>query len=357
MRSTATPPTHANLNSTSLAFDNSTLSIAREPITKADGPRDGGAIGAPDQARLAPSSLLEAAATYAKASRSQNTLRAYECDLRAFRQFCAASGLPSLPAEPSTVAFYLTSLAQSGRKPSGIDRALAAISEAHKAAGLISPRTTAVVQQVRRGIRRTHGTAPTQKAPVMLTALAAMCAAFPDNLLGCRNRALLRLGFASALRRTELVSLAVADLAFTPEGLVITVRRSKTDQEAEGRQIAIPGAQGRTWIAVRAWLDASKLADGPLFRGINRHGRLTGHALAGTDVGRIVKQAALAIDLDPANFSGHSLRAGFATAAAKAGASERSIMRQTGHHSAQMVRRYIRSAEMFSDNAAGLLDL
>jgi integrase len=185
-----------------------------------------------------------------------------------------------------------------------------------------------------------------------------MLEGLPEGPHGARDRSLLLVGFAGALRRAELVGLDVEDLAWTEDGLVVTLRRSKTDQEGEGRRVAIPlGSTPETCAArsLRRWLEVAKVSDGPVFRVVTRHGhvgaRLTSHSVA-----RIVKRAAKAAGLDPSQLSGHSLRAGLATAAAKAGKSERSIMAQTGHRSVAMVRRYIREADLFVDNAAnGLL--
>jgi integrase len=173
-----------------------------------------------------------------------------------------------------------------------------------------------------------------------------------------RDRALLLVGFASALRRAELVSLNVEDVTTGPDGLTITLRRSKTDQEGAGRPIGVPFGSSPATCPVRAlaaWVAAAGITDGPLFRGVSRHGALLGR-LSGRGVARVVQRGAASVGLEVANFGGHSLRAGLATAAEKAGKSERAIMAQTGHRSVTMVRRYIRDANLFSDNAAaGLL--
>lgn len=302
--------------------------------------------------------LVDGARAFAAASKATRTRDAYRGAFGAFVAWCDAQGLCALPAAPDTVALFLTSRAQEGRKVATLEQALAAVAQAHKAAGLDSPRGAAVVREVMRGIRRTLGVAPTQKAPAVASDVRAMVAALPDGLLGQRDRALLLLGFAGAFRRSELVGLDVEDVAFGEDGATVTLRRSKTDQEGEGRKVGIPFGSSPALCpvrALRAWLDAAQITEGPIFREVTRHGhvraRLTGHAIA-----RVVKRSALAAGLDPARFSGHSLRAGLATAAAKAGKSERAIMAQTGHRSVTMVRRYIRDASLFADNAAaGLL--
>jgi len=255
---------------------------------------------------------------------------------------------------------YLSQLANNGRKVATIERALAAIAEAQRAAEYANPRQSAVVRSVLQGIRRTKGTAQNQKTPISIEDLHVIVAALPDGGKGVRDRAILLLGFAGAFRRSELTALDVADLSVTSEGLTVTLRRSKTDQEGAGRKVGIPRGNGlcpvRAVTEWLAWLQA-RLGDGvstagPLFRTFDRHGRLLGNRLDGKDIADLIKTHAKRAGLDATRFSGHSLRAGLATAAAKAGKSERTIMAQTGHKSATMVRRYIRDADLFGDNAA-----
>jgi len=210
------------------------------------------------------------------------------------------------------------------------------------------------------GIRRAKGTAQAGKAPALTADVRAMVATLPDTLLGVRDRALLLLGFAGAFRRSELVGLDVADLEAGRAGLVVALRRSKTDQEGAGRKLGVPyGAHPATCPvrAVQEWLDATGLTAGPLFRSVNRHEQLQPGRLSDKAVALVVKRTAAAAGLDPARYAGHSLRAGLATAAAMAGASERSIMAQTGHRSERMVRKYIRDGQLFRDNAAATVGL
>jgi integrase len=277
---------------------------------------------------------------------------------RAFENWCAEKSLSALPADPGTVALCLSALADGRRRLATIQKALAAIVEAQRAAGFPSPREDARVREVLRGIRRRLGIAPTQKAPVLPGELRAMVRTRPDTLQGLRDRALLLLGFAGAFRRSELVALDVADVEWSEDRLAVTLRRSKTDQEGEGWKVGIPFGSAPEYCpvrTVRAWLDAGGISEGPLFRPVK--GSAVGAArLSDKAVARLVRRAARDAGLDPSRLSGHSLRAGLATSAAKAGKSERAIMKQTGHKSAQMVRRYIRDSELFTDNAAaGLL--
>lgn len=305
------------------------------------------------------SGLLDDAARLAAAAKAEATLRAYAGDWRRFAAWCEAAGLEARPAAPATVAAYIAHLVGEGRKVATIERALVAVSQAHKVAGLASPTTSAAVAEVRKGARRTIGVAQRQAAPLAVVELRAAVEESREGIAGLRDRALVLVGFAAALRRSELVALRVEDLDFTVEGLVVTVRKSKTDQESAGRKVAVPYA-GQPELcpvrAARAWLDAAGIVAGPVFRSVNKGGRVGAAGIAPQAVARVVKRLAGDAGLDADKFSGHSLRAGFATAAARAGKAERSIMRQTGHKTERMVRRYIRDAELWADNAAvGLL--
>jgi integrase len=313
-------------------------------------------------AALAPE--LESARTFATASKADETRRAYTREWQAFVAWCSTKGCPSLPAEPATLAAYLAALADGSasgrpRKPAGIDLALAAITGAHKAAGFPSPREAPEVRAVRSGIRRTLGTAPHQVAPLLVPELRRALAALPDTKLGHRDRALLLVGWTGAFRRSALVALDVADLAFGSEGVAVTVRRDKTDPEARGRLVALPFGSSAEVCPVRSlrtWLDLAGLTEGSVFRQVDRHGHILPARLSPRAVAIVVKRAAAQLALDPGVFAGHSLRAGFATSAARAGRPDRDIMRQTGHRSRAMLDRYVREAEVWRDNpAAGLL--
>jgi integrase len=289
---------------------------------------------------------------------SKATQKAYRSDWRVFTAWCDERGRVAAPAQPATVAAFLRHQELQGRKVSTISRSLASISEGHRAKGLDSPRGAAVVRKTLQAIRRRRGVAPSQKRPILAEELRRMVAALPSDTHGLRDRALLLVGFAGAFRRSELVALDLADIAFTEEGLEVTLRRSKTDQEGETRRVGIPfgsRAQVCPVRSLRQWLSAAGITSGAVFRTVQPDGTVQSRA-SDRAVARAVKRAARAAGLEPALFAGHSLRAGLATTAAKAGKSERAIMRQTGHRSVAMVRRYIRDADLFSDNAAaGLL--
>jgi integrase len=216
------------------------------------------------------------------------------------------------------------------------------------------------VRRTHAGIRRSIGTAQQGKAPAVVEELKKMLEPLPKTRVGLRDRALLLLGFAGAFRRSELVSLDVADLEFTRAGLVVTLRKSKTDQEGKSRRLGIPYGSSETTCPVRsvqAWLDSARITDGPVFRSLDMFDRVQPERLSDKAVARIVKRRAKAVGLDPARYAGHSLRAGLATSAAMAGASERVIMSQTGHRSADMVRRYIREGSLFQSNPAAMVGL
>ncbi len=304
--------------------------------------------------------LAQAAWDYVAAARAQNTWRAYQADWRHFENWCQLRSLCPLPATPETLVLYLVALART-HKTSTLQRRLTAIAQAHKAKELEPPTKAAAVVSVWSGIKRVHGTAQQGKAPTLIDDIRAMAAAADaSTLLGRRDRALLLVGFAGGFRRSELVGLNVEDVASRGAGMVLTLRRSKTDQEGAGRPVGIPlGSREETCPvrALAAWTEAAAITAGPLFRPVTRHGKVLPERLSDKAVALVVKRLAKAAGRDPALFAGHSLRAGLATAAAAGGASERKIMEQTGHRSEKMVRRYIRDADIFQGNAAAAAGL
>jgi len=308
---------------------------------------------------LPPSPPLDQVREFIRASKADSTVRGYRSDWKEFCSWCGAHGVCALPAMPEAVASYIAECA-SRLKVGSIQRRLNAITEAHKAIGHDSPTHSAIVTNTMKGIRRMLGTAPAQKAPALTDDIRAMVDTADTGLIGLRDRALILLGFAGAFRRSELVSLDVGDCGFGKDGLTVLLRRSKTDQSGEGRKIGIPYGSNPDTCPVRVlqdWLAQAGVADGPVFRPLNRHGQIQPERLTPGQVARIVKKLAERAGLDPAKYAGHSLRAGHATSAAVAGASERSIMNQTGHRSVQMVRRYIRDGNLFRENSGGKLGL
>jgi integrase len=302
---------------------------------------------------------LEATASrvrdYLRNTRAEATRRAYASDWLHFSTWCRAHSLADLPAAPGTLMLYLGELAGAGKRISTLTRKVAAIAQVHRTSGFDPPSDSRGVRELLSGIRRTHGSAPRGKEALLSDDLRAMLKPFGSSLRDVRDRALLLVGFAGAFRRSELVGIRCEDVAFVPEGLVVQLQHSKTDQEGQGREVALPRGGRRPTCPVAAledWLERSGISEGAIFRGVSRHGKLAARALTPTAVALIVKERALAAGLDPAVYSGHSLRAGFATSAALGGAPEWAIMKQTGHRSRAMLDRYVRVTGRFRSNAA-----
>ena len=296
---------------------------------------------------------------YVAASRAENTTRVYRTGWAQFTAWCDEHGVRALPAGAETVALYVANLAKDA-KPATIDLRLAAISAAHRAAGHDSPTKEEAVRLVRRGVRRTLGTAQRQVRPLTVPELRTMVEGLGTGPAGCRDRALLLLGFAGALRRSELVGLDVADVTEGSDGLTVHLRRSKTDQEGAGRNVGIPYGSNLATCPVRAWrawLEISVITDGPAFRAVDRHGHIGARRLSGQAVALVLKRHAVRAGLDPDEVAGHSLRAGLATSAAAAGVPERVIAEQTGHKGTATLRRYIREGSLFRENAASAVGL
>jgi integrase len=305
--------------------------------------------------------LLSQAETSFRAARANSTLRAYSHDWKQFRAWCEQNHLSALPATPQTVVLYATDLVKNrAKKLNTLSRRLAAISQIHQQAGFGSPTRNWTVKHFMQGLRREIGIAPAAKRPVLIGDLKRILAELPDSLLGKRDRALLLLGFTGAFRRSELVALDTSDLEQAPGGLVVTIRRGKTDQQGEGRKVGIPRGSEPASCPVAAlaeWRAAARIDSGALFRVMNRHGQVLEKRLSAEGVALVVKRSVQKLGYDPTRFAGHSLRAGLATSAAAAGKSERAIMNQTGHRSLTTVRRYIREGNLFRENAADQIGL
>ncbi len=282
---------------------------------------------------------------------AHSTRIAYDSDLR---HFAAWGG--TLPANPAMIASYIAAYAGI-LAVATITRRVATLSKAHQAMGEENPCQAALVKATLRGLRRIQGTAQKKAKPLLKEELFAILDPIGDSLKDVRDRALLLLGFAGGFRRSELVGLDVADIEVVRQGIIITLRHSKTDQEGAGRKIGIP--HGRTQhcavAAVTTWLERSKITQGPVFCPITRYGHLQPVRLSGDAVSEIIRERLVAIGIDPNGYSGHSLRAGFATSAAQAGVSTLKIRAQTGHASDAMLSRYVRDGELFVGNAASVL--
>jgi len=301
--------------------------------------------------------LDERARAYAEAARAPATLRAYAADWRIFTAWCAAHGVDALPATPHTVALFLADL--EGR-PSTLRRKLAAIAVMHRAAGHDSPTEHGVVRATFAGIRRERGIAPRPKTALLVDELRAALATCGERRIDVRDRALVLVGFAGALRRSELVGLDVADVGFEGEGLVLRLRRSKTNQEGELEEVAVLYGSDPQTCPVRAlqsWLASGAIIEGPLFRAVDRAGRVGSGRLTARIVGERVKKIGARSGLDPESYAAHSLRSGFATSAARANKSEAAIMRQGRWKSIPVARRYIRAGSRWHDHAGAGIGL
>lgn len=314
----------------------------------------------------------EKARRYADGSRAAETKRAYTSDWTDFSGWCAEHDLAALPASPATVSLYVTDLAEGGYATATIRRRLSAIREAHRIAKAPLDSSDPAIRDVWRGILAKHGSASIGKEPVLTEDLRAMLDAASADVAGLRDRALLLLGFAGAFRRSELVGLDLGPgqsqgddawsgwIEFHPEGLKVHLARSKTDREGRGTVKGVPsGGDPATCpvAAVRAWVEAAGLAQGPLFRPIHRSRRVLPSRLTPHAVAVLVKRYAAAAGLDPARYSGHSLRSGHATQATLNDADERSIQNQLDHTKADMTRRYVRIANVFRRSSARKLGL
>lgn len=289
--------------------------------------------------------VFGAALDFIRASLSKATQKAYKADLQHFRAWGG-----SIPSTPSKVSKYLADHA-GVLAVATLRRRLATLAKAHTVNGYPNPVDSQAVKMTLRGIRRTKGKPQRQARPIECADLLRIVGG-PHTRQEIRDQALLLTGFSCAFRRSELVALDVGDLNFTNEGLLITLRRSKTDQDGKGRQVPVPFARGSICPvrALRRWLEFSGISSGAIFRGVTRSGRVLANRLSAQSVTLILKKRARQIGLSVDRVSGHSLRSGFVTSAAKTGASIAKIASQTGHRSTEMVLRYVRDADLFSDH-------
>ncbi len=302
-------------------------------------------------------SLHEATLNNLKSSKANNTLRAYKSDFKDFGAFCAKHGLNSLPSDPKIVSIYLTHLSKNS-KISTLRRRLVSISMVHKLKGHYLDTKHPIITENLLGIKRVKGSIQKGKKPLLINHLKSIVNVIDEQkneeIKKLRDRTIILIGFGGGFRRTELISLDHEDLEFVPEGLKITIRRSKTDQLGEGMIKGLPYFSKEIYCPVtslKKWLEVSKINSGPIFRRFSKGSLLTEKRLTDQSVVLLMKEYLKLAGIENKNFAGHSLRAGFATVAAESGADERSIMAMTGHKTTQMVRRYIREANIFKNNA------
>jgi len=308
-------------------------------------------------------SLHEATLNNLKNSKAINTLRAYKSDFKDFGTFCARHGLNSLPSEPRVVSLYITHLSKKS-KISTLRRRLVAISMIHKLKGYYLDTKDPIITENLLGIRRVKGSIQRGKKPILINHLKSIIDVIDEQKISdikkFRDKSIMLVGFGGGFRRTELVSINLEDLEFVQEGLKITINRSKTDQLGEGMIKGLPYFTNKIYCPVtnlKKWIEISKIKSGPIFRRFSKGLTLTDRRLSDQSIVLLMKEYLNLAGIENKNFAGHSLRSGFATVAADSGADERSIMAMTGHKTTQMVRRYIKEANLFKNNALNKINL
>ena len=293
-----------------------------------------------------------------KSSKAINTIRAYKSDFKDFGAFCAKHNFRTLPTEPKIVALYLTYLSGKDAKMSTLRRRLVSIGMIHKLKGHYLDMKHPVIVENLMGIKRTKGSIQRGKKPILINQLKAIVDVInkekTEEIKKIRDKSIILVGFGGGFRRTELISIDYEDLEFVPEGVKITLRRSKTDQFGEGMTKGLPYFTNETYCPVvhlKKWIKISNIKDGPVFRRFAKGCSPTSNRLTDQSVVLLIKKYLELAGIENKNYSGHSLRSGFATVSAESGADERSIMAMTGHKTTQMVRRYIKEANLFKNNA------
>ena len=293
-----------------------------------------------------------------KSSKANNTVRAYKSDFKDFGLFCAKNGFNALPSDHKVVSLYLTYLSAKNAKISTLKRRLVSIGMIHRLKGhYLDTKHPTIIENIM-GIKRRKGSIQKGKKPILINDLKLIIKAIneqkKEEIKKFRDKSIILIGFAGGFRRNEIVSLDYEDLDFVSEGLKITIKRSKTDQYGEGTIKALPYFNNQEYcpvINLKKWLEISKIKSGPLFRRFTKGSNLSNNRLTDQSVALLIKEYLNLSGIDSQNYSGHSLRSGFATTTAESGADERSIMAMTGHKSTEMVRRYIKEANLFKNNA------
>jgi site-specific recombinase XerD len=293
-----------------------------------------------------------------KSSKANNTVRAYKSDFNDFSLFCAQNGFKPLPSEPKIVSLYLTHLSTKDIKMSTLKRRLVSIGVIHKLKGQYLDTKHPIIIENILGIKRRKGSIQKGKKPLLINNLKIIINVIDEYnkvyLKRYRDRSIILMGFSGGFRRNEIVSLDYDDLDFVTEGIKINLKRSKTDQFGEGSVKGLPYFENTKYcpvLSIKNWIEISKISSGPLFRRFSKGNKLSENRLTDQTVALLIKKYLNIAGIDSKNYSGHSLRSGFATSAAEAGAEERAIMAMTGHKSTEMVRRYIKDANLFKNNA------
>ncbi|WP_435089107.1 site-specific integrase [Candidatus Pelagibacter bacterium nBUS_29] len=293
-----------------------------------------------------------------QSSKANNTIRAYKSDYKDFELFCVKNGFKTLPSEPKIVSLYLTHLSTKDVKMSTLKRRLVSIGVIHKYKGYyLDTKHPTIIENIM-GIKRRKGSIQKGKKPILINDLKILINVIDkenkEEIKKLRDRSIILIGFSGGFRRNEIVSLDFDDLDFVTEGLKINLKRSKTDQYGEGSVKGLPyfdNSQYCPVLSIKNWIELSNIDSGPLFRRFSKGSKLTENRLTDQTVALLIKKYLKLAGIESKNYSGHSLRSGFATSAAESGAEERSIMAMTGHKSTEMVRRYIKEANLFKNNA------
>jgi site-specific recombinase XerD len=290
-------------------------------------------------------------------SKAKNTVRAYKSDFKDFSLFCVQNGFKNLPSDPKIVSLYLTHLSTKNIKISTIKRRLVSIGVIHKMKGHYLDTKHPLIIENLMGIKRRKGTVQKGKKPLLIRDLKTIIDVINqqkiEDIKKLRDKTMILVGFSGGFRRNEIVSLDVDDLEFVYEGVKITVKKSKTDQFGEGFIKALPYFENELYcpvISLKRWLNISKITKGSIFRRFTKGSNLSNNRLTDQTVALLIKEYLKLAGIDSTNYSGHSLRSGFATSAAESGVEERSIMAMTGHKSTEMVRRYIKEINLFKNN-------
>ena len=299
-----------------------------------------------------------------QSSKANNTVRAYKSDFKDFGLFCAQNGFKCLPSEPKIVSLYLTHLSTKEVKMSTLKRRLVSIGVIHKLKGHYLDTKHPIIIENILGIKRRKGSIQKGKKPLLINNLKIIINVIDEynkeDIKKFRDRSIILMGFSGGFRRNEIVSLDHDDLDFVSEGLKINLKRSKTDQFGEGSVKGLPYFDNAKYcpvLSLKNWIEVSNISSGPLFRRFSKGSKLSENRLTDQTVALLIKKYLKLAGIDNKNYSGHSLRSGFATTAAESGAEERSIMAMTGHKSTEMVRRYIKEANLFKNNALNKIKL
>jgi integrase len=304
--------------------------------------------------------LISKAKEFATSSFAELTLKGYQKDWKLFEAWCEKQKLLAFPCPINTLILYVTDLANKGYKVSTLERKVYAIAHIHFITNLPLNLKDRDFKIVFSGIKRKLGTIKKGKAPLMIRTLREIAQELKgDDNITIRDKALITFGWASAMRRSEIIALNWFDIVYIDEGILVNIRKSKTDQYGQGQKIAIlygnnedtcPVRNLKKWQAVSGDNEA-------IFTSVNKAGIISNKKLADTDVARIIKKLLVNIKLDPSEFAGHSLRSGFITTAAKHSVPDHIIMKHSRHKTSQMLQVYTRDTSLVKDNATAMVGL